>query len=151
MARLNDRFGSAPPDFRFAGTGALVARFCDLDFVLSGAAIIPVADWMRRATNQLAKRTGPAIGGLVKVAFGSVAELILALFVLRRGNMEVVNTNALTGRDGPEQMKLHFPELQAEYDAAYAINHNGTIIVVRPALLLAVNQHSVRACNHDPA
>jgi len=39
-------------------------------------------------------------------------------------------TNALTGWDGPEQMKLHFPELQAEYDAAHAVKHNGKIIVV---------------------
>ena len=39
-------------------------------------------------------------------------------------------TNALTGWDGPEQMKLHFPELQAEYDAAHAVKHSGKIIVV---------------------
>lgn len=39
-------------------------------------------------------------------------------------------TNALTGWDGPEQMKLHFPELQAEYDAAHAVKRNGKIIVV---------------------
>ena len=64
-------------------------------FVLSGAAIIPIADWMRRATDQLAKQTGPAIGGLVNVAFGSVAELILALFVLRSGNTEVVKAQII--------------------------------------------------------
>lgn len=39
-------------------------------------------------------------------------------------------TNALTGWDGPEQMKLHFPELQAEYDAAHAVKHDSKIIVV---------------------
>ncbi|HZP06468.1 MAG TPA: type ISP restriction/modification enzyme [Terracidiphilus sp.] len=39
-------------------------------------------------------------------------------------------TNALTGWDGPEQMKLHFPELQAEYDAAHAVKRAGKIIVV---------------------
>jgi hypothetical protein len=39
-------------------------------------------------------------------------------------------TNALTGWDGPEQMKLHFPELQAEYDAAHAVKHGSRIIVV---------------------
>jgi hypothetical protein len=39
-------------------------------------------------------------------------------------------TNALTGWDGPEQMKLHFPELQAEYDAAHAVKRSGKIIVV---------------------
>jgi hypothetical protein len=39
-------------------------------------------------------------------------------------------TNALTGWGGPEQMKLHFPELQAEYDAAQAVKRGGKIIVV---------------------
>ncbi len=39
-------------------------------------------------------------------------------------------TNALTGWDGPEQMKLHFPELQAEYDAAHAVKRSSKIIVV---------------------
>ncbi len=39
-------------------------------------------------------------------------------------------TNALTGWDGSEQLKLHFPELQAEYDAALAVKRGGEIIVV---------------------
>src|ERR1017187_3587648 len=39
-------------------------------------------------------------------------------------------TNALTGWDGPEQMKFHFPELQAEYDAAQTVKRGGKIIVV---------------------
>jgi Ca2+:H+ antiporter len=65
-------------------------------FATSGLAIIPIADWMRRATEQLANRTGPAIGGLVNVAFGSVAELILALFVLSSGNQDVVKAQ-ITG------------------------------------------------------
>lgn len=39
-------------------------------------------------------------------------------------------TNALTGWDGPEQMKLHFPELQAEYDAAQVVKRSAKIIVV---------------------
>ncbi|MEO8126071.1 MAG: calcium/proton exchanger [Bryobacteraceae bacterium] len=65
-------------------------------FATSGLSIVPVADRMRRATEQLAKRTGPAIGGLVTVAFGSFAELILALFVLNHGDTEVVKAQ-ITG------------------------------------------------------
>lgn len=69
-------------------------------FASAGLAIIPIADRMRRATEQLADRTGPAVGGLVNVAFGSVAELILALFVLSHGKAEVVKaqvTGSLIG------------------------------------------------------
>jgi Ca2+:H+ antiporter len=43
---------------------------------------------------------GPAIGGLVNVTFGNAAEFILALFVLRSGNVEVVKatiTGAIIG------------------------------------------------------
>lgn len=64
---------------------------------LSGAAAVAVlADWTRRATEQLAERAGPAVGGLLNVSFGSVAEIILALFVLADGEAEVVKAQ-LTG------------------------------------------------------
>jgi Ca2+:H+ antiporter len=52
--------------------------------------IVPLAEWIRRATEQLAKRAGPAIGGLLNVTFGNTAELILALFVLASGHPNVV-------------------------------------------------------------
>ncbi len=65
-------------------------------FAAAGLAIIPIADWIRRATDQLAGRTGPSIGGLVNVTFGSIAELTLALFVLSRGHTAVVKAQ-ITG------------------------------------------------------
>ncbi len=39
-------------------------------------------------------------------------------------------TNALTGWEGPEQLKLHFPELQEEHDAAQRIKRGARVIVV---------------------
>lgn len=39
-------------------------------------------------------------------------------------------TNALTGWDGPEQLKLRFPELQQEHDAAQRVKREAKIIVV---------------------
>lgn len=64
---------------------------------LSGALAVGVlADWVRRATDQLAAKTGPAIGGLLNVSFGSIAEFILALFVLADGKVEVVRAQ-ITG------------------------------------------------------
>jgi hypothetical protein len=39
-------------------------------------------------------------------------------------------TNALTGWDGPEQLKLRFPELQQEHDAAQRVKREQKIIVV---------------------
>jgi Ca2+:H+ antiporter len=65
-------------------------------FVTSAVAIIPLADGMRRATDGLASRAGSAIGGLVNVTFGSIAELTLALFVLASGHVAIVKAQ-ITG------------------------------------------------------
>ncbi len=59
-------------------------------FVSSAAAIIPLAVWIRRGTEQLADRLGASIGGLLNVTFGNTAELIIAMFVLLDGKTEVV-------------------------------------------------------------
>ncbi|WP_419759800.1 calcium/proton exchanger [Acidisoma sp.] len=55
-----------------------------------------LADWIRRATEQLARHTGAALGGLLSVSLGSLAELLLALFVLARGAVDVVHAQ-ITG------------------------------------------------------
>jgi Ca2+:H+ antiporter len=65
-------------------------------FFAAALAIVPLAEWIRRATEQLAEHAGSAIGGLVNVTFGNAAELILALFVLSSGNTEVVKAT-ITG------------------------------------------------------
>ena len=55
-----------------------------------------LADWIRTATEQLAKHTGPAVGGLLTISLGSLAELLLALFVLAHGEQAVVHAQ-ITG------------------------------------------------------
>ncbi len=59
-------------------------------FITAVLAIVPLAEWIRRATEQMARIAGPAIGGLLNVTFGNLAELILALFVLQAGQQAVV-------------------------------------------------------------
>ncbi len=65
-------------------------------FATAILAIVPLAEWIRRGTEQLAHRAGPAIGGLLNVTFGNTAELILALFVLMSGKADVVKAQ-ITG------------------------------------------------------
>jgi Ca2+:H+ antiporter len=65
-------------------------------FVSSVVAIAVLSECIRRATEQLAERVGPAIGGLLTVSFGSIAELVLALFVLASGETAVVQAQ-ITG------------------------------------------------------
>jgi Ca2+:H+ antiporter len=65
-------------------------------FAAAAAAIIPLAQWIRRATEQIANRAGSSIGGLLNVTLGNAAELIVALFVLNTGNTAVVKAT-ITG------------------------------------------------------
>ena len=59
-------------------------------------AIVPLAEYVRRATEGVAEHAGSAIGGLLNVSFGNAPELILALFILHAGNVEVVKAQ-ITG------------------------------------------------------
>src|SRR3954453_23733951 len=65
-------------------------------FVTSILAIVPLAEGLRRGTEQVAHRAGSAVGGLLNVTLGNMAELILALFVLREGHVEVAKAQ-ITG------------------------------------------------------
>jgi Ca2+:H+ antiporter len=65
-------------------------------FLTGSAAIAVLADWLRRATDQLAERAGSTIGGLLNISFGNTAELILALFVLSRAHTRIVQAQ-ITG------------------------------------------------------
>ena len=67
-----------------------------LVFLASCAAVIPLAGWLGRATDQLARHTGEGVGGLLNATFGNAAELILALAALRQGLYPVVKAS-LTG------------------------------------------------------
>ncbi len=59
-------------------------------FIAAILAIVPLAEWIRRATEQLADKLGSTIGGLLNVTFGNVAEMLLAVFVLLGGEAAVV-------------------------------------------------------------
>jgi Ca2+:H+ antiporter len=64
-----------------------------LIFASSGLAIVPLAGWMGRATDQLATRLGEGVGGLLNATFGNAAELIIAFAALRAGLYTVVKAS----------------------------------------------------------
>lgn len=65
-------------------------------FVVSGLAILGLAWIVGLATERLGALTGPQVGGILNATFGNVAELIIALFALQAGLLEVVKAS-LTG------------------------------------------------------
>jgi len=64
-------------------------------FFASALGVIPTAALMGRATEELAERSGPGIGGLLNVTFGNAPELIIALFALNAGLHEVVKASII--------------------------------------------------------
>ena len=62
-------------------------------FAAAGLAILPLAGWMGRATEQLASRLGEGVGGLLNATFGNAAELIISIAALRAGLHEVVKAS----------------------------------------------------------
>jgi Ca2+:H+ antiporter len=64
-------------------------------FLTSALAVIPPAALMGRATEDLAARSGPGIGGLLNVTFGNFPELVIAFFALLEGLQEVVKASII--------------------------------------------------------
>ncbi|WP_044743848.1 MULTISPECIES: calcium/proton exchanger [unclassified Anoxybacillus] len=65
-------------------------------FLIYCLTIIALASYMGRATESLAIVTGPRIGGLLNATFGNAVELIISVFALKAGLVEVVLAS-LTG------------------------------------------------------
>ena len=66
-----------------------------LIFAAAAAGVIPTAALMGRATEELAHRAGPGIGGFLNVTFGNAPELIIAFFALNAGLQEVVKASII--------------------------------------------------------
>jgi Ca2+:H+ antiporter len=64
-----------------------------LVFFSAALGVIPTAALMGEATEHLAARSGPGIGGLLNVTFGNAPELIIAAFALQKGLHEVVKAS----------------------------------------------------------
>jgi Ca2+:H+ antiporter len=65
-------------------------------FLTACLGVLPLAGYMGEATEHVAHRTGPTIGGLLNATFGNAAELIIAIVALRAGLVELVKAS-ITG------------------------------------------------------
>jgi Ca2+:H+ antiporter len=66
-----------------------------LVFGAAALAVIPCAAVMGEATEAIAAKSGPGIGGLLNVTFGNAPELIIAFFALLEGLQEVVKASVV--------------------------------------------------------
>jgi Ca2+:H+ antiporter len=65
-------------------------------FVASAAALVALAWVVGLATEQLGESAGPKVGGVLNATFGNAAELIITIFAVRAGQLEVA-TASITG------------------------------------------------------
>ncbi|XP_057954739.1 vacuolar cation/proton exchanger 5-like isoform X2 [Malania oleifera] len=64
-------------------------------FILSLLGIIPLAERLGYATEQLAFFTGATVGGLLNATFGNATELIISIYALKSGMIRVVQQSLL--------------------------------------------------------
>lgn len=65
-------------------------------FVLAAITLVPAAGLIGEATEELANRSGPSLGGFLNATFGNAAELIIAIVALRAHHVEIVQAS-ITG------------------------------------------------------
>jgi len=77
-------------------------------FVLAGAALIPLAWLIGEATDNLARHTGPGIGGFLNASFGNAPELIIAVVALSDGLNDIVRASLVGSVAGNLLLVLGF-------------------------------------------
>jgi Ca2+:H+ antiporter len=65
-------------------------------FVMAAFSLIPLAGVIGLGTEELACRSGPALGGFLNATFGNAAELIIGIIALHQGHVELVKAS-ITG------------------------------------------------------
>ena len=122
-------------------------------FVASCLAILPLAGLMGEATEQIAHRVGPGLGGLMNATFGNAAELIIGFIALRAGELEIVKasiTGSILGNllmvlglamlvGGWTRKELRFNRLAAE--TAGSMMLLSVVALVIPAIYASITQH----------
>lgn len=64
-------------------------------FLVSALAVIPLAGLMGESTEALAEKTGPRLGGLLNATLGNAAELIITLFAIKEGLLDLVKASLI--------------------------------------------------------
>ena len=122
---------------------ALANASPSLVFATSALGIVPTAAVMSEATEQLAARSGPGIGGLVNVTFGNAPELIIAVFALANGLQEVVKASlvgSIVGNSllvlGAAMLAGGWKRARQTFDRTAAQTQSGMLLLTVVALAL---------------
>lgn len=112
-------------------------------FVTAALAVMPLALLMGHATEELAIRAGPQLGGFLNATFGNLAELIIAFFLILEGQLEIVKaslTGAIIGNVllilGLAFVTGGWKREHQRFSLASAELHSSTLVIAVIALLM---------------
>jgi Ca2+:H+ antiporter len=117
-------------------------------FIVSALAILPLAGLIGHATEDLAARSGPQVGGLLNATFGNVTEMIIAFFLILQGELEVVKASITGSIIGNVLIVLGLSFLvggwrrqQQEFSRASAGLHSASLVIAVVALMMPALFH----------
>ncbi|MEA2453413.1 MAG: Ca2+:H+ antiporter [Actinomycetota bacterium] len=117
-------------------------------FIVSALAILPLAGLIGHATEDLAARSGPQVGGLLNATFGNVTEMIIAFFLIMNGELEVVKASITGSIIGNVLIVLGLSFLvggwnrqQQEFSRASAGLHSASLLIAVVALMMPALFH----------
>ena len=133
--------------FLLFAPATVVAHFLNLSpllvFFIAALAIVPLAKFIGEATDELAIHTGPALGGFLSATFGNATELIIGIFAIRAGLIEVVRASITGSIVGNLLlvlgMAIFFGGLKykkMEFNRTAAMASAGTLLLAAIALII---------------
>ncbi len=112
-------------------------------FFLAALAIIPLAKYIGQATEELTVYTGPALGGLLNATFGNATELLIGVFALSQGLVEVVKasiTGSIIGNlllvTGMAMLAGGFRHKKQVFNKTGALASSSTLLLAAIALIM---------------
>ena len=112
-------------------------------FICSAIAILPLAGLIGHATEDIAARTGPQMGGLLNATFGNVTEMIIAFFLILEGELQVVKASITGSIIGNVLLVLGLSFLlggwkrkQQTFNRTSASLHSSHLVIAVVALML---------------
>jgi len=125
----------------------LVAEYSHISslaiFFLAALAIIPLAKYIGEATEELAVYTGPALGGLLNATFGNATELLIGIFAIKAGLVEVVKasiTGSIMGNlllvSGMAMLAGGWRHKKQEFNRTGALAASSTLLLAAIALVM---------------
>ncbi len=126
-------------------------------FVFACAAVLPVAAWIGHSTEHLAHRMGPTYGALFNATFGNFAEMVIAVFAVRAGLIDVVRaslTGSILGNllfvAGLSMLLGGWRRKDQKFNTLAAESHGGQLILATGALIVPALFFHVASQAHHP-